>query len=502
MKTRRALGGVLLLAVLAGIFLITREDDDVLCGGIVCGKQSTCSGGLCICKPGHRGDDCQAQDPWLALAYGYAVDPGEPYSVAKKTVLFDISSDDVALSPERSVTGHTVYSTTENTAAEQFASEMGVHGQYGAFSAAASMDVSGSTDVSIKTARLDVFVQANRKQAIAVGTFATRPHTKLTASIRGYIDSVDVLDVLDIASELGVFFTTSAYLGGSVQKTYTMQMVRTDTRSSIEDSVKARYNDDMIGGDASFGETHSTRTDVQGAQMSTSFTAKGGNVNLWLTVEADGSNFQEVQTEWANSFAEDGHDLYPCKLQLVPIWELVERIDAEKGQALRDALTRQWTGQIPTPPTEFFEGVDCSSVCGEHSAAPSSAVAVDVESCSCGHCSDNFVGERCDFPPKYNVRGSSTGIDGLYTRSSDRKCNGKPVYELAVWGGLSSYVLFQPAGGEGWWVSGGDDAEACYSDGWLNSNMCRTPDQCDFWEENTDETWSSTSSVEMIPTGF
>ena len=456
----------------------------------------------------------QAWPPWRRLPGSRSLacagirlccGPRRAFSVAKKTVLFDISSDDVALSPERRVHGNTVYSTTEHTAAEQFASEMGVHGHYGAFSAAASMDVSGSTDVSIKTARLDKFVQAYRNQAIAVGTFATQPHTKLSSSIRDYIDSVDVLDVLDIASELGVFFTTSAYLGGSVQKTYTMQMVRTDTRSSIEDSVKARYNDDMIGGDASFGETHSTRTDVQGAQMSTSFTAQGGEVNMWLTVKADGSNFHEVQTEWADSFAEDGHDLYPCKLQLVPMWKLVESIDAEKGQALRHALNRQWEAQIPTPPTDFFESVDCSSVCGEHvlSAAPS-AVAVDAESCVCRPCSDNFSGERCDFPPAYNVRGSSTGRDGMYTRSPDHQCNGKPIFEWAGW--ISSYVLFQPAGDGNWYVSAHGAAEACDSRGVLHSRWCRTPDQCHYWEEwDTDECgerWCHAPNVEVIPTGW
>ena len=65
--------------------------------------------------------------------------------------------------------------------------------------------------------------------------------------------------------------------------------------------------------------------------MTTSFHAEGGDTKLWLAVDGLGTNFEEVRRRWAASFAADGHDLYPWGLELRPIWEVVERIDAAKG---------------------------------------------------------------------------------------------------------------------------------------------------------------------------
>ncbi len=70
--------------------------------------------------------------------------------------------------------------------------------------------------------------------------------------------------------------------------------------------------------------------------MTTSFHAEGGDTKLWLAVDGLGTNFEEVRRRWAASFAADGHDLYPWGLELRPIWEVVERIDAcrkAKGRA-------------------------------------------------------------------------------------------------------------------------------------------------------------------------
>ena len=62
-----------------------------------------------------------------------------------------------------------------------------------------------------------------------------------------------------------------------------------------------------------------------------------------------------MRRRWAASFAADGHDLYPWGLELRPIWEVVERIDAAKGQALREHLTQKWERQARTfSPVNFY----------------------------------------------------------------------------------------------------------------------------------------------------
>ena len=125
------------------------------------------------CPNGYSGPHCQAEAPWLALAYGFDVDPDSPYFIRKTSKIFHISSDDVDVTPERYADGETVYSTTENTIAEEMAAKMGVAGHFGAFSAAASMAVSAGAESSIKTARLDSFVRFNQERAMTAGAFRT-----------------------------------------------------------------------------------------------------------------------------------------------------------------------------------------------------------------------------------------------------------------------------------------------------------------------------------------
>ena len=91
------------------------------------------------CPDGYSGPHCQTEAPWLALAYGFDVDPDSPYFIRKTSKIFHISSDDVDVTPERYADGETVYSTIERTVAEDMAAKMGVAGYFGAFSAAARL---------------------------------------------------------------------------------------------------------------------------------------------------------------------------------------------------------------------------------------------------------------------------------------------------------------------------------------------------------------------------
>ena len=72
-------------------------------------------------------------------------------------------------------------------------------------------------------------------------------------------------------------------------------------------------------------------------------------------MDGRGTNFEEVKQRWASSFAADGHDLYPWGLELRPIWEVVERIDATKGKALKDYLMQKWQRQARAfSPVNFY----------------------------------------------------------------------------------------------------------------------------------------------------
>ena len=407
------------------------------------------------CPTGYSGPHCQTEAPWLALAYGFDSSPDAPYFIRKTSKIFHISSDDVDVATELYADGKIVYSTSEKTIAEHVAATMGVAGYFGAFSAAASMAVSKSAEYSIKTARLDEFVRFNQEHAMAAGAFRTQPHTKLDPSLKTYIEAVRLSRVQDIAETLGSFYARSTNLGGVVQKTYTMQATEYDTQASVEAALKAGRGNSLIGGEGSFTDGHTKRTDVEGAQMSTRFHAEGGDTRLWLAVNERGANFEEVQQRWAASFAADGHDLYPWGLELRPIWELVERIDAAKGQALREHLTLKWERLARAfSPVNFY--------------TPSPR-AVEL------------TGDRKRY---------WGGLNGIYTRVADKLCNGKAVYQARLPTG--EYFLYQAYGTSEWWVSGGVGAASCTLRGYIYTEglVCDArPDCAGRWRTNEGCAW-------------
>eukprot|EP01045_Picozoa_sp_COSAG04_P020998 COSAG04_NODE_2213_length_4521_cov_2.365672_2_plen_347_part_00 len=102
-------------------------------------------------------------------------------------------------------------------------------------------------------------------------------------------------------------------------------------------------------GGASFGETTETRSN--GAAMTMSFHAQGGDTSVWLQ---PGANLDNIQREWAASFEDS--NLYPWGVELRPIWELVGKVDQAKGDALQAYLTDKWESEAGEfSPTHFFE---------------------------------------------------------------------------------------------------------------------------------------------------
>ena len=51
-----------------------------------------------------------------------------------------------------------------------------------------------------------------------------------------------------------------------------------------------------------------------------------------------------IQAEWAATFADDNSQ-YPLNLDLRPVWEIVQNIDEEKGDALKEVLLAKWADE-------------------------------------------------------------------------------------------------------------------------------------------------------------
>lgn len=291
----------------------------------------------------------EKEDDWQVLSYGFAVDPGMPGFIKRTTQLFRLSEDDVSVAPASLADGETVYSTSEETRATKLAADAHIGGGYGPFSAAASMKVTNDADSHIKTARLDVTRSFNKLRVTARSVFRVLPQTRLDPAYTDYIQQTSIDDVAQLADTLGIFYARSANLGGLIRKTYTMQATETDTRSSLEAEMSAKYGG-LVSGSASFGETTDTRSN--GATMSMSFHAQGGDTSVWLKPD---DNLDNIQREWAESF-EDGGSLYPWGVELRPIWEVIQKVDKAKGDALERHLTEKWAGEAGEfSPTHFFE---------------------------------------------------------------------------------------------------------------------------------------------------
>jgi hypothetical protein len=226
-----------------------------------------------------------------------------------------------------------VYSDSEHTAAENFAGSMSISGSYGAFSGAASMSVSKSSNSNIKTVRLDKITKAIQYRVITKNSFRNFPQWFLTANFN---ESVNALTVEQLEKEVGVFYARKLDLGGEVRKSYTMQATATDNESSVKADIQASYNAGLtkVNAEASFGM--SKRTSNKNAEMKTEWSAKGGDTTIWLKSSASSS----LQEEWGDSITSE--NMYPFDFKLGYMWELVKAVNVQKGNEFEQHLKKKW----------------------------------------------------------------------------------------------------------------------------------------------------------------
>ena len=156
-------------------------------------------------------------------------------------------------------------------------------------------------------------------------------------------EAVKALTVEQIEKRIGSFYVMRLDLGGQIRKSYTMQATQSDTEASIKAELTAAYGSSMLGANATAHLGVLKRASNKNADMRVEWSAKGGNTTLWLgkqfkKEEADAvSNIQE---EWAKSFTDD--NLYPFNYQLGLMWEIIEKIDHDKGVAFKEYLEKKW----------------------------------------------------------------------------------------------------------------------------------------------------------------
>ena len=286
---------------------------------------------------------------WEAIRYGYVVDKNSPNFLSKGDVIFEIPegsvSDVISISVSPTMNRKMVYSDSKRTASMNVEASLSLEGSYGAFSAAASMAVSSSSDSSVKTVRLDCYIKAIQYAVTAIGTLRSTPQMHLTENFKR---SVKTMSPQQIEELIGVFYARSLDLGGEVRKSYTMQATSEDNEHSVSSEISATYGGNSFKNNVGV----STRSSNENAQMNEEWSAKGGDATVWLQSDVSEGD-SSIQAKWAKTIKDD--NLFPFNFEMVPMWELVKAVDQKKGEEFEKYLLAKWKQESTEfSPTRFL----------------------------------------------------------------------------------------------------------------------------------------------------
>lgn len=277
-------------------------------------------------------------EPEEWLTYSYAPDPTgtAPSLVVPKKRIFNYGVDDIDKGPHSEMKADLVISDSMESAESAVSASVGVDGSYGAFSASVSASTARTDSSQIRKYRADKYVWAKEYTAQTKAIF---PYKHLTA------DAKELLltgTPAQIVSTLGAFYPSQIELGGILRNTITKKMKSSDSKTSFEASVTAAVDTLAASAaasssfSASFGSSKSTN------QLHATFSTQGGDSKIWLKLTSN--NFNEIQQQWADSVNE--HNMYPISYKLVPLWNLLKPLDAEKGEALQNYTKKIWADDL------------------------------------------------------------------------------------------------------------------------------------------------------------
>ena len=293
------------------------------------------------------------QHPREAICYSFVVDSTSPSHLKLSDKIFHVDFDkDVGYNPNNFMEMTTDYTDSSYTASQKVAADLGVKGNYGAFSGSASMSVSHNSDSSIKTVRLDAKCLAGISLVSAIGDFNSFPHERLSDSFK---KAVELLSCEEFSSKIGIFYATDIHLGGRINKSYTMQATKEDTEVSVKAELEASYGAGCWGVTGTASNSVTNRTSNEKSSMKTEWRAQGGDTKIWLGCSfGPDSDAESVAKKWADSVNES--NAYPINMTLRPIWELVKKVDGSKGSELENYLKHKWSKDASAfNPSRFLE---------------------------------------------------------------------------------------------------------------------------------------------------
>ena len=277
------------------------------------------------------------------ILYGYVVDSEAADYLSRGDVIFKVPNHLIAVSSDSRVHKTYDYFDSENTAAKSLAISAKVEGHYGAFSAAASMQVTKDSDSSFKTVRLDATVRAFNYSVRSIKDFRTNPENYLTPNFKR---AVMKYSCEEIERYIGIFYAKQFILGAKFRKTYKMDALSTDTESSVTAELEAKYGGSLIGvsADAKYGT--SSRDSNSDLKINVDWKAYGGDPTKWLGTAGG------TMTDWAKTITDE--NLHPFDFELDLIWDLVKKVNKVKGDKFQEYLEEKWYVQASLIPTKFY----------------------------------------------------------------------------------------------------------------------------------------------------
>ena len=294
--------------------------------------------------------DIQNVQVYEAILYAFKVDPKSPTFLTKGDRIFDAPRDAISVSSFSFVRQEFIYSDYKSSAAKKYSAYADVEGSYGAFSAAASMEVSHSSNSSLRTVRMDAVTKAIEHQVSSMHGFRSFPEEYVTENFKR---AVNELTVEQIEERIGVFYARRMNLGAEIRKSYIMQASSDDTESSVTAELTAEYGGRMLGASATAGVGISTRESNENLDMRVEWSARGGDASIWLASSLEGDNVDSVVQEWRDSVTQN--NLEPLDYELENLWELVKEVNPAKGAEFQAYLEAKWAEETDAfNPDHFF----------------------------------------------------------------------------------------------------------------------------------------------------
>jgi len=298
---------------------------------------------------------------WEAILYGYVIDPDSPSYLAKGDEIFNvpdnIKDDVISIMEDPAMNMRIEYSDSEHTAAESLAVSMNVKGSYGAFSAAASMEVSKSSDKSIKTVRLDALTTARKYNVKAINELLNRPEKFLTESFK---NAVRTKSFEHIEHNIGIFYATRLDLGGELRKSYIMQATKEDNENSVRAEIEGTYGKAAFSVSASVSTKYETRESNKDAKVKIEWHARGGDTTVWFgasfSKDENKNAIDKVKNEWKDTI--NDNNLYQYNFRLAYLWDLIKKVDNDRGIAYKAYLEAKWAKSGTFHPSRFLQSRD------------------------------------------------------------------------------------------------------------------------------------------------